>query len=370
MNKFAGAALILLAASLGGCSSGLDTRYVDASLDAPLELPPDLIGSERESAFDLPGSIMVDEQTREGGRPVLARVETVELQSSGNFYWLSVEEPVDSLYWMVRNFWSAEGYGLTIDEPAIGIMQTEWIYKEEGTSDGASNWFLDLFGSDKLSATQDQFRTRIERGQDGVNRIYITHRGTGYEYALDRDDERGPKIIGQDEDEEGEWRHRPPEHELEVEMLSRLMLFLGLQQAEVDQQLAEAKLYAPRAFLGIDGEENSPYLLIRDPYQIAWNRVHHHLEQLNFEIASSEFQSGSSNEGMFVVNALVTGKSEEGGFFSNLFSGDDISDRQIVLVLSEETHELTRVEIENMDGELDSSPEAAQFLNLLYRQIK
>lgn len=369
MNRVAAAALILLAVSISGCNSGLDTRYLDASLGAPLELPPDLIGPERESAYDLPDSMSVDKNAPAGERPVLARVESVELQSSGNLYWLSVEEPVDKLYRLVKNFWSSEGYGLVVDEPAIGIMQTEWVYKEEGTNDKPDNWFLRLFDSADLTATQDQFRTRIERGQEGENRVYITHRGTEYKYTLERDD-RGQTVVD-DQEEETDWRHRQPDHELEVEMLSRLMLYLGLQKAEVDQQLAAAKLYAPRAFLGIEGEENSPFLIIRDPYQIAWHRIQHHLEQLNFEIASSQYQSGLSGEGVFIVNTEVGDNSEEDtGFFTNLFSSREIEGRQFTLVVSEETHELTRVELETVKGELDSSPEGAQFLKLLYRQIR
>jgi outer membrane protein assembly factor BamC len=363
------AALLLLAASITGCSKDLDQRYLDASLGAPLELPPDLIGPERESEFDLPDTISGDAETGNGERPVLAKVESMQLQSSGNLYWLSVEEPVGDLYRLVRNFWASEGYRLSLEEPAIGIMQTEWVYKEVGTSNESDNWFMRLFDTQDLSATQDQFRTRIERVGDGENRVYITHRGTEYRHVLDRND-RGQSPLAEEEEEDNEWRHRQPDHELEVEMLSRLMLYLGLQKAAVDQQRANVKLYQPRAFIQFDGEENSPVLLIRDPYQIAWNKVLHYLEQLNFEIESSEFKSGLAGEGVFVVNSEVTDNKEEKGFFSGLFSGDSSENRQFILVLSEETHELTRVEIETIKGELDSSPEGAQFLELLYQQIK
>ena len=64
--------------------------------------------------------------------PVLARVESLQLQGSPDFYWLSVDEPVENLYQQVKNFWAFEGFGLIVDEPVIGIMETEWVYKEEG----------------------------------------------------------------------------------------------------------------------------------------------------------------------------------------------------------------------------------------------
>jgi uncharacterized lipoprotein len=147
------------------------------------------------------------------------------------------------------------------------------------------------------------------------------------------------------------------------------MIYLGLQQAEVEQQVANAGLYQPRAFIQVDSEENSPYLILKDPYHIAWNRVLHNLEQMNFEIESQEFESGFLGEGVFNVKALVREDAEEGGFFS-FVSTPETRERKIVLVLSQESHDLTRVNIENAKGEFDTSPEGDEFLRLLYRRLR
>ena len=360
-------ALSLLAALIAGCSSDLDRRYLDASLGERLELPPDLIQADSDSNFELPSTISADGNATPGQRPVLARVESLQLQGSRDLYWLEVEQPVGDLYRMIKSFWASEGYRLIVDEPAIGIMQTEWIYKEEGGDRKPDNWFLALFSTADLSATQDQFRTRIERGPDGVNRIYITHRGTQYQHVLDA--KSRDRALGPVEDLDDEWQFRQPEPELEVEMLSRLMLYLGLQQADVEQQVASAGLYQPRAFIEVDSEENSPYLILKDPYHLAWNRVLHQLEQLNFEIESQEFESGFLGEGVLNVKALVREEAAEGGFFS-FVSTPETRERKIVLVLKQESHDVTRVNIETAKGEFDSSPEGAEFLRLLYRRLR
>ena len=358
---------MLLAILIGGCSSGMDRRYLDASLGERLELPPNLIESESESSFDLPDTINADGNTGRGQRPVLARVDSVKLQSSGDLYWLDVEEPVGDLYRLVKSFWASEGYQLVVDEPAIGVMQTEWIYKEEGAERKPDNWFMALFSSSDLSATQDQFRTRIERGEDGTNRIYITHRGTEYQHVLDSKAQDRAQTAG--EEPESDWHFRESSPELEVEMLSRLMIYLGVKQADVDQQVSDARLFEPRAFMEMDGEENSPYLLIKDPYQIAWNRVLHYLEQMNFEIESQEFKSGFSGEGVIYIKTLVKENPDEGGLFS-FSSAPETTERQLILVLSEESHDLTRVNIENDKGDPDTTPAGAELLRLLYRRIK
>jgi uncharacterized lipoprotein len=151
-------------------------------------------------------------------------------------------------------------------------------------------------------------------------------------------------------------------------MLSRLMIYLGLQQGDIDQQVAGVRLYSPRALKQFDVEENSPFLIVNDSYHIAWNRIYHQLERLNFEIISSEFDSGFSNEGVIIIRTEITRSSDDGVF--SFFSSDESEERKFTLVFTEESHELTRVDIENLSGEFDTSPEAAQFLDILFNQVR
>ena len=354
---------LLLAAVLAACGGSLDRRYLDASLGVGLEIPPDLIEAEADSRFQLPSRFSGDDPSVRDKIPVLAKVDSLQLESRSGLYWLSVEEPVANLYQMVKNFWAAEGYRLVIDEPVIGVMQTEWIFKEVGGEKETQSWWEKLLLTKDLSAIQDQFKTRIERDEaSGRSRIYIVHRGTEYKHVLET--ARSAPGSGDDND----WQFRRNEPELEVEMLSRLMVYLGLEQTDVDRQLSSAKLFEPRASLHFDVDEQSPFLILNDAYHIAWNRVYHQLERLNFEIDSKEFSSGFLAEGFFVVNTEVVDSENSGGFFS--FGADDPEERKIVLVLSEETHEITRVDIETVDGDYDQSPEGDQFLKLLYRHIK
>jgi len=357
--------LLIVLALLAACEGGLDKRYLDVSMNQPLELPPDLSEYESDSSFDLPDSIAGDGQTEEGKVPVLARVDSIRLESAADLYWLSVDETVEDLYQVVKNFWASEGFGLVIDEPVIGIMETEWIYTEEGGDHKSDSWWANLFDSEDLSATQDQFRARLERDASGQgSRIYIAHRGTEYKHVF----QVGNADTEGEGDTDNEWRHRQSDADLEIEMLSRLMIYLGLHQAAVDGQVEKVGLYNPRATMQVDAEEKSPYLIIKDPYHIAWNRVYHVIERMNLEIDISEFKSGLSEEGVISVKSRVIESKPEGGFFSFGTSQDETM-RVFVLVLSEETHEYTRVIIENETGEFDTSPEGAEFLELLLEQL-
>lgn len=368
---------LLLAALLAACSSDTDRRYLDVSLGSNLELPPDLSELEAESEFELPVGFSGAESTAKDKVPVLARVDSLRLEGSGDLYWLTVEEPVDNLYQLIKNFWFSEGYRLMVDEPVIGIMQTEWVLTEQGPSDEGGSWFKGLFGGDDLTASQDQYRTRVELDQtENASRIYIAHRGTEFGHILETGSGQkrldGDKNVDDEkkvDDDDNQWRFRQPEPELEVEMLSRLMIFLGLQKAEVAQQVANAKLFSPRASQHIDASEKSPFLIVKDPYQIAWNRVYHQLERMNFEIAAVEFKN-LFGEGAITINAQVTEGKEDQGLFSFFSGSSETVEKQIVVVLAEETHQLTRVMIETDEGDFDTSPAGAAFLDLLYQKIR
>lgn len=360
--------LLLFTSLLAACGSGQDRRYLDVSLGPNLEIPPDLSEQDVESRFDLPEAFSGDDESVRNKIPVLAKVKSLELQGNGDFYWLNVDEPVDNLYQLIKNFWASEGYRLVVDEPVIGVMQTEWIITEEGASDSDSSWLKSLFSDDDLSASQDQYKTRIERDETGQgSRIYIAHRGTEYVYVLQGPD-RGQVVSGDDDD--NLWRFRQPEPELEIEMLSRLMIYLGLRKAEVEQKVANIKLFAPRAALHVDIEEQSPFLILNDAYEIAWNRVYHQLERMNFDIVSTELKSILSGEGVIFVKTAVEESEADSGIFSFLSTSTEAEDKTFALVLSEENHEYTRMIIENDKGEFDTSPAGAEFLKLLYQQIK
>ena len=356
--------LALLAGLVAACESGYDYRYADPSVGQSLELPPDLAGVQVESKFELPAAISGDNETAKDKIPVLAKVQSVQLEGSGDLYWLQVDESVDNLYQLVKNFWASEGYRLNVDEPVIGIMQTEWIYKSEGGEEESSSWFGQLFTTEDLAATQDQYKTRIERSEtNNLNRIYIAHRGTEFKYVLNEGAARKEAI------NDSEWNFRQPEPELEIEMLARLMIYLGLQQDDVEQQRGSVKLFKPRASLYVDADEGSPYLILNDVYQIAWNRVFHQLERMNFEIIDSEFKSGLSGEGVIYVNAPTVDIETSEGFF-NFQSEEKEGPMRFTLVFSEETNQSTRLIIEDETGEFDTSPAGSQFLNPLYQKIK
>jgi len=361
--------LVFSAINLVACGGpSADLEYLDSRVKPNLEIPPDLTLIKADGSFELPAVFNTSGSGTSGGLPVLASVDSIKLQGHSDFYWLSIDEPVDNLYRLVKDFWASEGFTLAMDEPAIGIMKTNWIFNEEGGEDQDKSFFAKILGEKDLSKSQDQFKTRIASDAGtSTSQVYISHRGT----------EKSVRLISaydqvhlNDAKTGVEWKLRASEPELEVEMLSRLMLYLGLRQLEVDQQLAKIKLFSPRASIHTDYAEDETYILVKDDFTRAWYRTLHQLERLNFEIISADFGRGlTGTKGELLVETDIEVEVDKSGFFS--FSPDiEIVKKRIKLVFSEETHEITRIDMETKQGDSENAPEDIEFLTLLYQYIK
>jgi outer membrane protein assembly factor BamC len=356
--------VVLTTASLIACSSSSDLDYFDSQVLPDLEVPPDLTQLDTDQSFALPTAISSSGNSAgESSKiPVLANVDSIKLEGYADFYWLSVDHPPENVYQLVKNFWSSEGFILVIDEPVIGVMQTEWVYNKEGTGDEDASFLSRFFEQDELSASQDQFKTRIARDTEtGASRIYISHRGTEYAHVLS---------TRANEDSAGaQWGFRASDTELEVEMLSRLMIYLGLEQSDADKELGKIKLFAPRAVLQVDYSENESYLLLNGEYTRNWNRTLHQLERLNFEVESADMRSGLSGDGVILVRTDIDVSGKTSSFFS-LSSEVETGKKQIYLIFEEETEKITRISMETIDGEIENSPEGIEFLTVLYDYLK
>ncbi len=349
---------------LSACSFESDTRYLDIRTTKNLEVPPDLTQVALNEKFEIPANISSSLGETINKIPVLAQVESIKLEGRTDFYWLTINGRIENLYQTIKNFWASEGFVLNIDEPVIGIMQTRWIYREEGATEEENGIIAILFGEKDLSASQDQFRTRLAKDSDtDAVRIYISHRGTSYEHR--------PVTRRNEGDESNGWAFRAHEPELEIEMLSRLMVYLGLKQAEVDQQVAGVNLFEPRVSIHTDNSENETFLLVRAVQRQTWNRLLHELDRLDIEVVSTNPDRGISGDGFIYVKTAFEIEEKSSGFLS-FFSSSEPSmvPKEVVLVVSKETHELTRINLETPGGDVDESTEGLEFLTMLYEHIK
>src|SRR5690606_39426013 len=115
---------------------------------------------------------------------------------------------------------------------------------------------------------RDKFRTRLERSGDETTEIYISHRGMIEVYTSSQKDQTS-------------WQPREADPELETEFLRRLMVKLGVSEAQA-KAVAETAPSQAAARLATIGQ--SPVVQMDEDFDRAWRRVGLALDRTGFTV--------------------------------------------------------------------------------------
>ena len=196
------------------------------------------------------------------------------------------------------------------DSPKTGIMETDWA---ENRAKIPQDFIRRTLGKvlDSIYSTgeRDKFRTRVEQNAAGETEVYISHRG-----AIEQ-------LVGSNKDSTM-WTGRPSDPELEAEMLSRLMVFLGSGSLdEAKKAVGETKKSPEKAVSRVQASGAQSSLSLDQSFDRAWREVGLGLDRSNFTVEDRDRAQGV----YFVryINAKDVGDSK--GFFSNLFSSITMS---------------------------------------------
>src|SRR5437764_10415237 len=181
-KRFAVLASVLLLGSCAGMNDWLEgkgkTDYKSASSLPPLEVPPDLTAPARDNRYAVPDSAPSSatlsgyQAERREARPaaatataaVLPQPEHMRIQRAGSQRWLAVDEPPERLWPPVRGFWQENGFLIKLEEPDIGVMETDWAEHREKVPEGGVRGLLSrAFGTVYSTSERDKFRTRLDR---------------------------------------------------------------------------------------------------------------------------------------------------------------------------------------------------------------
>jgi len=378
----------LLALGLAACSGTADdlldpilpekdAAYKSSKTAPPLEVPPDLSSSTLNDTMVVPslaqGSATYSDYANgtqvalAGVDGVLPRLNGVQVKRAGSERWLVVDVPPGVVWPKARNFWLSQGFLIQMEDPSIGIMETDWAEKNTRFDGGAiSNFFSKLSSQLYGATTRDMYRTRLEHGTiPGTTEVYVSHRGAEYVST-------GKVTRAQDDtgtEEEYVWQPRPSDPELEAEMLNRLIITFGIKKETAATLVATAPERPPRAHIVRDGEGAS-VLDLQDNFSRAWRRTGLALDRVGFTVEDRD-----RSRGLYYVRYIDTDKVNSGkddSFFGTLkFWGDDeASDQNEYLVSLVGKQSTTQIVILDTDGKREYGETADRILGLLHDQLK
>lgn len=367
------------ALALGGCSSvdgllsgdKLDYRTSSSARATGLEVPPDLTQLTRDSRYQQTQGGTVSAAAYQAATPAAAAAPTaattvapqaagdVRIERLGNDRWLRTSLTPEQLWPQLQAFWKERGFVLTQDEPATGVMETDWA---ENRAKLPLDFVRASIGKalDGLYSTGelDKFRTRVERTPNGTE-VYITHRGMVEIYT------------GQNK-ESTVWQPRQPDPQLEGELLSRLMLKLG-----ATEEVAKTAVVAPGttpaaapARARIVAGQPTATLQVDDGFDRAWRRVGVALDRSGFTVEDRD-----RTQGVYFVRYIdpkFAGK-EEPNLFSKLFSfgkKDDAGNPARYRVVVKGEGERSTVTVLNGQGAPENGDVGKRITGLLLDDLK
>ena len=338
-----------------GCSNATKRIYEESTYGKPLDVPPDLTlpnfdeGLELSAGSGRPAALPVSVEPTL--LVVLPNQDNILLARDGAQRWLVLNGEAAQVWSWVRDFWLKRGFALSLEDPATGVMETEWTQRQSNLpADAAAQTKADT----KIYAvpTREKFRVRLDRGdKPGTTELYLSHRGV----ELSQQD----KMLA--------WRLRPTDLELENELLKQLMVYLGVAQEKAGGILAAPKEIIKRATVGADAQ-GIAVVHIDEDFARVWRRVELALDRLDYSIEDRDRSTGV----FFVVaqnSPAELGEGKKKSWIRRLFSKDTDAQRQYRIVLKDEG-EATNVYVRDKSGEKLDNALAEPVLNQLQTKLQ
>lgn len=365
---------------LGACSSlGIESKkieYKSAGKAPTLETPPDLVAPARDDRFAVPDvggkgsatfSAYANERSPEAraakGSDILPSVEKARIERSGSQRWLVVGGSPDKVWGTVKDFWQENGLLINVELPEAGVMETDWAEnRAKIPQDFIRNFIGKAIDSLYSTAERDKFRTRLEPGAEaGTTEIYISHRGM-YE------------IFVSEGKEQTKWQPRPPDPELEAEMLRRLMIRFGAEEKRATAVIAAAKEPQLERAKIVRAADGAGKLEVQERFDRAWRRVGLALDRVGFTVEDRDRSKGLYFVRYVDPEADATSKKDNEGWLAKLnpFKGSDaakLSKMQYRIYVADGGAS-SSIQVLSREGGADNSEVAKNILGLLHEQLK
>jgi len=376
---------LAIATTAAGCSwfGGNKTEYKGASARTvqPLEVPPELTRptiDDRYAVPDAKAQTSYSAYTQRGNAPaipgapdartVLPKIEGARLERAGDQRWLVVKGEPASVWPIARDFWIENGYTLIKEEPNAGILETEWYEDKSKIPQDIVRRTVGKVAPNLWSTPRrDKYRTRLEKGTEyGTTEVFVSNRQV-------------EEILADANADRTVWQSRPADKDAEAEMLQRMLVKIGTQNAVAQAQatqVASAKPVAGAAPEARNAVMQGNQLVVNDSFDRAWRRVGLALDRVGFTVEDRD-----RSKGLFYVryidpekDAMAPKKSDEKGFFDKLkfwkTDSNPSKQPQYRIYVADAGASMSNVVVQNEQGAADQSNTSKKIITLLYDQLK
>lgn len=340
-----------------------------------LELPPDLTSVRVGSELHVPtassasgvatysqflGEKSITGQRTSASAAVLPQVDNITLKREGKERWLVIQNSPQEVWPNVVSFWQENGILLLEQDPTVGVMKTGWLEnRADIDSDVVTDTIRRLFDGLYSAATRDQYRVRLEEGDEpGTTEVYLTHYGMQEEIKVDTAGEAERTV----------WIPRGTDPGLEAEMLRRLMVHMGVKEQRAQSLVAKkSPLKAKRSQMIRNSQEVK--LSIAESFAKSWRLTGLALDRVGFAVEDRDRSSG-----IYYVryNDPMADADEDDGWLSRLkfWGGSEVEEDQRFQILVATGAGASEVVVLDEQGQRLATQTAERILTLIHEQIQ
>ena len=299
-----------------------DEDYSSSQID--LVIPPNLNRPKTIDALMLPEVIDNDSDKL---FTIDTKLEGIKIYKQGQDMFLSVETQDKLILWnRIKSFWLEEGFQLLSEDLTISSMKTNYLENLSEVQLGAIQRVVGRYVPLLVSPeTRDSYKTRIIKKDNGFD-IVVSHYG---------------KEFMSDGDSEFRWQNRPRDNEFQNEMISRMYIYLGGNEAKNSGYII-AKTTGIRKTVSIyTDEQGLQTLYIPDIYERVYPSIVSSLDILGVKILDNNQSNG-------LIKISMDDKAEESkGFLAKMFSDNSSQVMNIKVTTGGDNGESTLVIIED-----------------------
>lgn len=322
-----------------------DEDYSSSQID--LVIPPNLNRPKTIDALMLPEVIDNDSDKL---FTIDTKLEGIKIYKQGQDMFLSVKTQDKLILWnRIKSFWLEEGFQLLSEDLTISSMKTNYLENLSEVQLGAIQRVVGRYVPLLVSPeTRDSYKTRIIKKDNGFD-IVVSHYG---------------KEFMSDGDSEFRWQNRPRDNEFQNEMISRMYIYLGGNEAKNSGYII-AKTTGIRNTVSIyTDEQGLQTLYIPDIYERVYPSIVSSLDILGVKILDNNQSNG-------LIKISMDDKAEESrGFLAKMFSDNSSQVMNIKVTTGGDNGESTLVIIEDNSFVQIQTLASDEILRGLYVKLK
>jgi len=304
----------------------LKINYYSNKSVTSLEIPPDLTSPEMQNAFrlsefvsDVKENYVDFSNDSQDKVKVLTNPVGIIVKKYGQMRWLEIDKSPEEVWILAREFLKSQGFSLEKDNKKIGILETNFLENRPDIPETSLGFIRSLLGraldQQYTFASVDKYRIRIEPLENSTKTSLFLSL-TSLEEMID------PRIDDPQRYGETAWKYREKDLILETEMLYRLMLYLGGDDAKA--KILEAKDEKNVNATVMDSINGYAKLVFNLDTLDTWDRMSWAIDQNNIDIEDKDIKE----KAFYIVSVRTADK----GIMSRLF-GDEPLKKTFQLVL-------------------------------------